>query len=469
MIHVAKVGFDPAGRSVIDSRVLDVDPEDGLNQASRVNSAIDVMQAASADAADTPATCVAVRRSDESTELHRGTGRRRRVRVVDENLAVISYLSSTGLLGSYESVMVIDCGDSGMTMFTTSPRAEDATDVVRTGALSGQELDKRIAATVADEHGWLRRPTDEQVAACRTAKEELFSTEERPSVGHVRVRIDDVSNAAQPLIAAAAQEVSRYVGRGGAEPQLIIVVGGLANIPQVVEGLGEAAGIPAVAAPSPELAAAIGAALTAREADSGITKLTMIGGRRNRDWLSTAPLIVVGVSIGVIAMSIYASGSLTSSESPFVPSNPSPPVVSDASNLTTRTTAAGDFGPQGEATLTPDAPNTGAGPGWATTQLNPTTSVRTRTLVPTTLPTGPSSSSSGQSSSKPSTSGPSTSTTTSPSLPFVPPGVPLPPYLIPSGLFPSPSPAPRPQNAPADSDQPQYAPRTPPPAVVPQR
>ncbi|MFW0791044.1 hypothetical protein [Gordonia sp. CPCC 205333] len=467
MIHVARVGFDPAGRSVIDSRVLDVDPEDGLNQASRVNSAIDVMQTASTDVADASAICVAVRPDGETAELNRGTGRRRRVRIVDENLAVVRYLSSTGLLASYESVLVIDCGDSGMTMFTTTPSAEDVTDVVRTAALSGRELDKRIAAAVADEHGWFKRPTDEQIAACRTAKEELFSTEERSSSGHVLVRADDVENAARPLISAAAYKVSQYVARGGPTPQLVIVVGGLANIPQIVAGLGEAAGAAVLAAPSPELAAALGAALTARETDSGLTKLATIGGRRNRDWLSTAPLIVVGAAVGVIAMSVYASGSLTSSESRFVPSGPSTPTVSEASILTTRTTAAGDFGPQGDATLAPDTRD-GAGPGWATTQLNPTTPARTRTLVPTTLPTG-SSSGSSESSSKPPTSGPSTSTTTSPSIPFVPSGIPLPPDLIPSGLIPSPSPAPRPQSAPGEGGQTQRAPRTPPPPVVPQR
>lgn len=147
MIHVARLGVDASGRSIVDSRVLDVDAEDGLDQASRVNSAIDVIRTATTDA-HTPSICVAVRSGDESTDLHKGTGRRRRVRVVDEDVATVRYLANTGLLSTYDSVLVIDCGDSGMTLFRTSSESAEVVDVVRTADLSGRELDRRIAATV---------------------------------------------------------------------------------------------------------------------------------------------------------------------------------------------------------------------------------------------------------------------------------------------------------------------------------
>ncbi|NMO01021.1 hypothetical protein HH308_07310 [Gordonia sp. TBRC 11910] len=459
MIHVARLGIDSAGRSTVESRVLDVEPADGLNQASRVNSAIDVMRTATADTAAS-SICVAVRSDDEYTELHRGTGSRRRVRVVDENAATVRYLSDAGLLSSYDSVLVVDCGDSGMTLFTTTS-GEDVTDVVRVPDLSGQELDRRLATAIGPAHGWSKRPTDEQVAACRTAKEELFSVEARPASGQVQVTDADVELAAEPLIDAAAQQVSKYVRRRDARPQVVVVVGGLANIAHIVDGIGRAADVAAMAAPMPELAGALGAALIARETDSGITRLVTIGGRRNRDWLSTAPLVVAGAAIGVIAMSVYASGALTNHESPFIPATPSSPNISDASILTTRTPVDNDYG---EATLTPETTETGTGPGgWATTRLDPTTPARTRTLVPTTLP--PTTSTTPTKSPDASSSDSSTPSS-APRIPFVPSGIPLPPNLIPSGLIPSPSPAPQPQNAPA-GEQTTPAPKQTPRSVAP--
>lgn len=436
MTHVAHLRIDQSGRSSIDSRVLDVDLTDGLNQAGRVNTAIDVMQAASEDGDfNTARICVAVRRDGRRNELRRGAGQRRRVRVVDESTAIVRYLSGTGLLDAHESVLVIDCGDSGMTLSSTSPQTRAASDVVRSTALSGKELDRQIAHAAADTHGWARRPTATQIAACRTAKEELFSTESRVPAGHVQVTVEDVAQAVRPLVDAAAAEVSDYVAdrMNGREPQLAIVVGGLANIPDVVDGLAEGAGVPAVAAPTPELAAALGAAMMARDAESPQTRTVVMGGSGERQLLATAPAVLAGLAMGAIAISLYATGVASTPDAAVEsPTAPTSPAISDVSILTSR--AAPDEGdqPGGEATVTQTTPD-GAAPGWATTRLDPTTAQRTRTLVPTTLPPGDT---------------PPTSTVTTTTLPFVPSGIPLPPNLIPSGLLPPRSTAPLPGHAP---------------------
>ena len=46
MIHYVLLTRDDLGRSVVDSRVIDVDPTDGLDSAGRVNAGIDVMLSA---------------------------------------------------------------------------------------------------------------------------------------------------------------------------------------------------------------------------------------------------------------------------------------------------------------------------------------------------------------------------------------------------------------------------------------
>lgn len=479
MTHVAHLRIDQSGRSSIDSRVLDVDPTDGLNPAGRVNTAIDVMQAASDDGDfDTTRICVAVRPGGRRNELRYGVGRRRRVRVVDESAAVVRYLSGTGLLDAHESVLVIDCGDTGMTMSATSPETREASDVVRSTALSGKELDRQIAHVAAENHGWARRPTATQIAACRTAKEELFSVENRVPAEHVRVTVDDVAQAVGPLLDAAAADVSAYIAErmNGRAPQLAIVVGGLANIPDIVDGLVRGAGIPAVAAPSPELAAALGAALMARDAESPQTRTVVMGGSGGRQMLATAPAVLTGLAIGAIAISLLATGASSNPDVSVEPSStPHPAVISDVSILTSRT-APDDGDEPGEATVTQTTPD-GAAPGWATTRLDPTTAQRTRTLVPTTLPPG------ATPPDVTSPDAPSSSVTTT--LPFGPSGIPLPPNLIPSGLLPPRSTAPMPERAPSSSTPSSSTPqaranhrrapnsavpqRTPPPPVVPQR
>lgn len=428
---------------MVDSRVLDVDSADGLNQGSRVNSAIDVMVTAQAgrDLAKAP-IAVAARLDEEHAPIRRGIGPRRRVRLVDENEATVAYLGETGLLSSSGATIVIDCGDSGMSVYQVCPQSHAINGLVRTDVLSGRQLDQRLAQAVAERDG-VRRPTAELTASCRIAKEDLFGVDARIGASAIKLTEADVVEAAEPLVADAVAFVKSYLRQHADAGQRAIVVGGLANIPIIVDRLGEAVGDGALSTTSPELVGALGAALLARENSSGITKLAVIGGQRNREWLTLAPVVVVGVAAGVIAMSVYASGTLTAPDEPSVPA-PSPSAVTDVLHLITRTTDPDTVEPPTQSVSNSD---NGAGPGWETTPLAPSTNGHTKTLIPTKLP--------GEASSKSSTQPPSTSeTTTRPSIPFMPSGIPLPSNLIPSGLIPTPSPAPRPENAPAQPSTP---------------
>ena len=51
----------------------------------------------------------------------KGSGTRRQIRLFADDEAIAKYLSGTGEIDRYSSVLVVDCGDSGMSMYTVDP------------------------------------------------------------------------------------------------------------------------------------------------------------------------------------------------------------------------------------------------------------------------------------------------------------------------------------------------------------
>ncbi|GAC69844.1 Hsp70 family protein [Gordonia soli] len=427
MIHYVLLTRDDSGRNVVDTRVIDVDRSDGLDTAGRVNAGIDLMLGAARDGGLSVGPIgVSSRTGPQRRELRsRGSGPRRQIHLVDEDAAIVEYLSSTGQIDRFGSVVVVDCGDTGMSVFTVDPATKRISDVQRSKVLSGQQLDRAIVRWLAvDEtvgEGGLRTRQQRTalLSVCRTAKEELANagTGDAESIlladgaGRVSLTAATVESAAAPMVAEARTLLEHYVGdaraRGGRPPEAVVFVGGLANLPIVGSMAGTSFG-EVVRPESPELAAATGAAILARASAGLTTRLAFIGGRRPRQWLSAAPLAVVGAILAAALMTVYAvSSSLTGQSGPAPSPAPTSVATSEATaeqesssqpavatTVAPPTTELPDVQLPVPTTVAP-APRTeqrwNDSPGWATTELPPSTppTTDTKTLSPYPLPAIP--------------------------------------------------------------------------------
>lgn len=432
MIHSVLLTTDEVGRSILDTRVFDVDPTDGLDTADRVNAGIDLMLTAARDAGrrvgpiGVAARPDALRRGFGSRGSGvRGSGPRRQITLVGDADAVVECLSATGEIDRFASVVVLDCGDTGMSMYTVDPRTRSVSHLERSRAISGRELDgllaaRVVAANAGDDAARTRGFRSSLLSACRTAKEELSGAAPSVSVsisggdGSARASLtaQAVEEAAVELVADARGDVERYVRAALSRvpaPEALVLVGGLANVPSVRTMVDDVAGsvfdgaLDVVAPADPELVGAIGAAIAARQTAHG--RLAFIGGRRTRGWFSAAPLAVVGAIIAAAMMTFYAvSSSLTGNQAPApTPTSSSQRSVADTSTTTstTSTTTVQTTDPVPPSQVPQDGPafvNTperveprwNDDPGWATTELpNTPPSTTTRTLVPYPVPSLP--------------------------------------------------------------------------------
>ena len=131
MIHFVLLTRDGSGRELVESRVIDVDPSDGHDTAGRVNAGIDLMLDAARGADRRVGPIGVAAGGDLGRELvgSTGSGPRRQIHLVSVEEAVAACLTETGRIGRYRSVVVVDCGDTGMTLYTcllyTSPSPRD--------------------------------------------------------------------------------------------------------------------------------------------------------------------------------------------------------------------------------------------------------------------------------------------------------------------------------------------------------
>ncbi|MFZ2242056.1 MAG: hypothetical protein WAV90_21265, partial [Gordonia amarae] len=225
LVHYVLLTDDVSGRSVVDSRVIDVDHRDGLDDVGRVNAGIDVMLNAAGDqdlhveAIGVATPSGARRRAVEG----KGSGTRRQIRLFADDEAVAAYLAGTGEIDRYSSVLVVDCGDSGMSIYTVDPATRQTGDVLRSRALSGRRVDEAIARSVAQSEPDIgddpafRQGRRDLVSACRTAKEDPAQSEsaaEGPGthiagVSKVDVTADMVAVAVEPMVPEARDAVSK--------------------------------------------------------------------------------------------------------------------------------------------------------------------------------------------------------------------------------------------------------------------
>lgn len=421
MIHYVLLTRDDLGRSVVDSRVIDVDSTDGLDSAGRVNAGIDVMLTAARETGTRVGPIgVAARTGSQRRQLRsRGSGPRRQVRLAGEDEAVLAYLTDTGEIDRFSSAVVVDCGDTGMSLYTVDPREGRIGDAEHSTVLSGRRLDRSIVDQLTADNPVLgdatrtRAERSELRSACRTAKEEIAyggvaAAESVVAVsantGRVALSATQVEQAIAPMIGDAKEVFARYVAAvrsRGVRPDAVVFIGGLANLP-AVRAIAAEHELEVVNPTAPELVVATGAALLALQSYSGAARLAFIGGKPQREWLSATPIAVAGAVIAATLMTIYAVSS-SFADRPAVEPQPSvssvPPAAATSeeeppstprptSQPITRIPAE----PVEPTVVTPvptqrPAPETGWNdpPAWATTELPPTrpsTSTSTRTLSP---------------------------------------------------------------------------------------
>ncbi|OPX16160.1 Hsp70 family protein [Gordonia sp. i37] len=446
MIHYVLLTHDEAGRTALEARVFDVDPTDGLDSVGRVNAGIDLMlDAARAAELRVGPIGVAARTATQRRRLRSGgSGTRRQIHLGSDEEAVAEFLTRTGQIGRFSSVVVADCGDTGVSLYTVDPAAGRVGTIERSTVLSGRRIDEALADHIAaevdgaDAGTRTKRQRAKLVSACRTAKEEVADPTSASgastaglgsSAGLAGVSLTSatVERVAGPMVDEAREVFARYLAdlrlRGDA-PDAAVLVGGLANLP-VTRRIVPDAGLELLTPASPELAAATGAAMLAGK--SGTNRLAFIGGRRARSW-SAVPVAIVAGIIGAIVMAAVAVGATVTDDADPLPS---PTRTADAHTIdTTRdsgfTTTSHHQTTSVVTSVAVSSPTSPDGheqlPSWATTELPLTTSTTTLTLVPNTT--------------TPSVTTPSTTTPTGPTLtPY--PTLPIPSGLIPSGLIPS--------------------------------
>ncbi|NDK91970.1 molecular chaperone [Gordonia desulfuricans] len=408
MIHYVLLTSDESGRHGVESRVIDVDPSDGLDPVGRVNAGIDLVLDAvrTADVRVGPIG-VSARTATQRRRLgSTGSGTRRQIHLVSDAEAVAAFLTGTGQIERFGSVLVADCGDTGMSLYTVEPTSGRIAADARTDVLSGRALDEALADRVAarsDLDGTqTRRGRASLVGACRTAKEETSGPDTvgiTPAGIPTGVRLTDemVEQAARPMVEQARTVIAEHLEglrtAAGPAPEALVLVGGLANLPVLAE-LGEGTGLELIRPDTPELVAATGAALLARR--SGAGRVTFIGGRRRSGWMPLAPVAaVIGFCCALLVTAVAVGATLTSDSGDADPSTTTVEserwvgTVEPDWTTTAHTTrmSSVDSPTATHNTVTTYPPN-GWTPGWATTELPlPTAGTSTWTLGPSSAPT----------------------------------------------------------------------------------
>lgn len=447
MIHYVLFSKDDVGRSDVDSRVIDVDPSDGMDTAGRVNAGIDLMLDAAREGGHRVGPIgVAARTGAQRRELRsRGSGPRRQIRLVSDEDAAVAMLRATGEIERFDSVVIVDCGDTGMSLYTVAPSSGSVTHAQRSSRISGRQLDSAIADLLAEGADKSRGGRAALVAASRTAKEEVVHDSGAGAAsaavaagGKVRLTPSRVAEAAAPLIDSARNELTEYLAAiraRGVSPEALVLIGGLANLPQL-RNIVPDDDLEIVRPPQPELVSAVGAAMIARQNTSGATRVAFIGGRR-AGWLSPAPVALAVAIIAAALMTVYAVGSSLAGQQGAAPT-PSiestittqddateEPVADTTSSSTATTTTSSQGTPtQQQPPVQQESPPYAEGPGWATTELAPPTGAESPSVPPT-----------------------------STLMPFpIPPPFTIPPELLPdSETTPSPAPSQAPNTSPAET------------------
>ncbi|MEU4315717.1 Hsp70 family protein [Nocardia sp. NPDC024068] len=409
--------------------------------------------------ADRPPTGVAVayRSKEQAHAIRLATGKHRQPQLVPETTAALTFLRDTGLLDRYATVAVIDLGASGCTVSVAEPADGTVLHTARSTGVSGRAIDDLLYRHLVDQH-YAKRGTRPNrsvlVNRARTAKEHL-SVAQAVTVDHIAGRPLKLTRPDFDLLTARLmRELTRFAsmtfGMADRAPEAVVVIGGGANIPVVLETLRTELDLPVLTVPDPDAVIAKGAALLADTArsngpigaltpeKSGNTLLKAFG-------TVAGAIVVVGLIVGYGVNTIAPSSDEEVSPAGTTSSAQVPPPTTSAAPTTTVTPTTVEEVPQQPVDATTDAAEpTGEPPVTAepTTEMPYTHGESTTTTVP------PATTTTGSAQAGP-----------EPSQPTLRPDPNLPPIPFPEGLGPGilapqpseESPAP---DAPSTSDAP---------------
>ncbi|WP_328388208.1 Hsp70 family protein [Nocardia sp. NBC_00416] len=227
--------------------------------------------------ADRPPTGVAVayRSKEQAQAIRMATGKQREPQLVPETTAALTFLRDTGLLDRYGTVAVVDLGASGCTVSVADPADGAVLHTARSTTVSGRAIDDLLYRHLVDQH-YARRGTRPNrsvlVNRARTAKEHLSVTP-AVTIDHIAGRPLKLTRPDfEVLTAGLMRELTRFAsmtfGMAERAPEAVVVIGGGANIPAVLEILRTELDLPVVTVPDPDAVIAKGAALLADTARS---------------------------------------------------------------------------------------------------------------------------------------------------------------------------------------------------------
>ncbi|WP_063128203.1 Hsp70 family protein [Nocardia fusca] len=242
----------------------------GTQLPATQTSGLDVM-------ADRPPTGVAVayRSKEQAHAIRLATGKQHEPQLVPETTAALTFLRDTGLLDRYGTVAVVDLGASGCTVSVADPADGAVLHTARSTTVGGRAIDDLLYRHLVDQH-YARRGTRPNrsvlVNRARTAKEHLSVTQ-AVTIDHIAGKPLKLTRADfESLTAGVWREMARFAsmtfGLADRAPEAVVVIGGGANIPAVLETLRDELGLPVLTVPDPDAVIAKGAALLADTARS---------------------------------------------------------------------------------------------------------------------------------------------------------------------------------------------------------
>ncbi|MEU1984288.1 Hsp70 family protein [Nocardia sp. NPDC019395] len=262
--------------------------------------------------ADRPPTGVAVayRSKEQAQAIRMATGRHREPQLVQETTAALTFLRDTGLLDRYGTVAVIDLGASGCTVTVADPADGAVLHTARSTTVSGRTIDDLLYRHLVDQH-YARRGTRPNrsvlVNRARTAKEHLSVTQ-AVTIDHIAGRPLKLTRTDfESLTAGLLEELARFTtmtfGLADRTPEAVVVIGGGANIPAVLETLRDELDLPVLTVPDPDAVIAKGAALVADTARAAAPAGALTPDKSGNTLLKAfgtiaGAIVVVGLIVG---------------------------------------------------------------------------------------------------------------------------------------------------------------------------
>ncbi|WP_459547959.1 Hsp70 family protein [Nocardia sp. X0981] len=329
----------------------------GIQLPAAQTSGLDVI-------ADRPPTGVAVayRSKEQAHAIRLATGKNREPQLVPETTAALTFLRDTGLLDRYGTVAVVDVGASGSTVSVADPADGTVLHTARTTSVSGRAIDDLLYRHLVDQH-YARRGTRPNrsvlVNRARTAKEHL-SVAQAVTIDHIAGRPLKLTRPDFELLTARLMgELARFAamtfGLADRAPEAVVVIGGGANIPAVLETLRTELDLPVLTVPDPDAVIAKGAALLADAARSTTPVATFTPDKSGNTLLKAfgtvaGAIVVVGLIVGYGVNTLAPSSDEEVSPAGTTSSAQLPPATTAPATTAAPTTTELPAQPTGEPT-----------------------------------------------------------------------------------------------------------------------